>query len=202
MLKLLKKIILPVAAVTICFGQAACDMVADVTMPDSYYIEYEVTNDDNTVSVIAKGVDQNGNCYYGNGLEEFLFIKNGTRYESYVKEEGGWSVDGVPVNREYIDSSTKEFDDLARKGVEFFGGSFKENGSREFFGKDCTVYEHSISVTDMFITRFEMLSDKETNICLSYYSYSIVNGKESRGTGYECVVYKTEGVDFSAYISK
>lgn len=179
-------------------AQGTLDITKKVEFPNTYYIEYEVTTKDHIVYEMAKGVDENNNYYYMDSDSEYVFLSNGNSFDKYVKRDGVWMKE-ERVTLAYIDTFTKEFETYTNKGKANFPGSFKKEGENTLFNRACTTYTMAYGFISFFRS-FDLTIDNETNICMSYFEADAIGKGEKEG--FECVEFKTEGVDFSMIIEK
>ena len=177
-------------------AQETLDITKAVEFPNTYYIEYEVTTKEHIVYEIAKGVDENNNYYYIDSDGEYVFLCNGNSFDKYVKMDGVWTKE-ERVTLAYIDTFTKGFETYTNKGKTNFPGSFKKDGETTLFNRDCTTYKMAYGFI-RFFRSFDLTIDNGTNICMSYFEADAIGKGEKEG--FECVEFKTEGVDFSMVI--
>lgn len=175
-------------------------IIEAVKIPEVFYIEYEITGEDGTVTTLAKGTDPNGNIYYRNSDAEYVFAVDGKNYRTFRKADGEWTDTAETVNGHYIDELTKDFGKNAEKGRDQFLGSYKKSGESAFLDRNCDAYSLELKIVN-FTQSYELIVDKDTGVCMSFYGTSAVNSKETQKTGFECVSFRTEGLDFSSWLA-
>lgn len=191
-----------------CAGFSGCaetakytvQLVTSVRFPACYYIEYEITNEDGTVSYIGKGIDGEGNYRYKTAEGELLYIKTGDNYETYELTNGVWTDKNMPVKLSYVEEHTEEFDDYAKKSMEKFNGQYKKGEQTSWLGMTCDSYKLTLNILSTFKQTYEMLTEVDTGICMRYFAYTNVGGVETDTNGFECIEFTTETLDFSSVL--
>ena len=137
--------------VVMCF--ASCEVVDfakqiidSVAYPDQYLIEYQVTNEDGTVTSISKGVDANGNRYYKDSSAEYLFIKNEKIYDEYKYIDGTWTKTGNSYTETKVNELTNSFNTYAEKSREQFNGQYEKGEEKTHLEKLCTEYTLTLKI--------------------------------------------------------
>lgn len=207
MRKILSGVIACIAIVGCLAGLSGCagadryvQIIESVKLPDVYYIEYEITGEDGTVTTLAKGIDAKGNIYYRNADAEYIFAVDGKNYKTYGKSSGAWAEASETVNGHYVDELTKDFKKDVEKSREQFLGSYKKSGEKTFLDRSCDVYSLELKIVN-FTQDYELVVDRDTGVCMSFYGTSSVNSKETQKSGFECVSYRTEDLDFSSWLA-
>ena len=192
--------LIALAGVGIYFGLGFGRQIAEsVTLPDEYYIEYEITGEDNIITTVAKGKDSTGNYYYKDSETETVFLLNGGKYTVYDKTGGQWVARSSFVNEDYINDNTEAFDSLANKSKEKFSGVYKESDGEAFLGRNCNSYKLGLNIIN-FSQSYEMLVDVNTGVCMRFFGTSSVNSEQTDEAGFECVKFETSGLDFSTIV--
>lgn len=191
--------------VVMCFASCAAldfakQIIESVTYPDEYLIEYQITNEDGTVTRISKGVDENGSCYYKDSSAEYLFIKNEKVYDEYQCVDGIWTITGNSYTEAKVKELTSGFNTYAEKSREQFNGKYEKGEEKTHVGKPCTEYTLTLKIGN-FEQNYIMLVENETGICLKYYGTSTVSSIETQKTGFECTKFETQNINFASLIA-
>lgn len=181
-----------------CSGRAE-QIINSVNYPDEYYIEYELTAEDNTVKTVAMGKDSYGNYYYNDGSLKRLYISSGNKLLVYERSGSAFLDTGTAVNEKYVQNNSEAFDELAKKSMERFIGSYERDDGDTVCERDCDVYTLSLKIVN-FKQSYKMLVDCESGICMSWWGMTEVSSNKTGKTGFECVKFATENIDFSSYI--
>lgn len=192
--------------VIMCFSSCgllnfANQVINSVSYQDEYLIEYQISNDNGTVTSISKGVDAQGNVYYRDENGEYLYIKNNIAYEEYKSQYGAFVSTENTYTQEKVEELTKGFNTYAEKSREKFTGKYVEGEKIEFQGKECTEYTLKLNIV-FYTQTYKMLVEDETGVCLKYYGTSKVFFFETGKSGFECVKYETENLDFTEMLVK
>lgn len=170
-----------------------------VNMPDEYYIEYEVVGEDGIVKTVARGKDAGGNYYYRASGIETLYILDGEYYTAYDMTDGAFVAREDRVKESVVLEETKDFETYSHKSMETISGVYEQAEESELFGRECDNYNLSLNII-IYVQSYAMAVDSESGVCLSFWGTSNVAGFETAKSGFECVSFKTEGVDFSSII--
>ena len=171
-----------------------------VAYPSEYLIEYQITNEDGTVTSISKGVDAYGNCYYKDSSAEYIFVKKNVAYEEYQCIDGTWIKTGNQYTEAKVNELTENFDTYAEKSREKFNGQYQELGQKTHLGKVCTEYTLKLKI-GTFEQTYDMLIENETGICLKYSGISTVSSFETQKVGFECVKFETKDLNLSTLLA-
>ena len=171
-----------------------------VTYPQEYYIEYQVTNEDNTVTYTAKGKDSEGNYYYKSATAEYFFEYTQNAYDVHEKTNGVWAKT-ISATEAYIKEQTKAFNDYAEKSKETFNGNFKEGEKTAFLERSVNTYTLELKIFN-FKPSYSMYVDEETGICLQYKDITTVGDTQTGKTGFECISFQTSDVDILQYFTQ
>lgn len=178
-----------------------------VTMPEQYSIIYEVESADDVIFTVEKVKDSDGNIYYKSENEELLFLKDGTNYVQYEKNEAGAFVaadQDVTYNADYVASATDGFMEYAEKSKEKFMPGIKNRGEQEKSGRICLVYSVSVGTANTAVT-YTFSVDKETGICIAWEEAKKVAGNdmEADDDTFTCTEFITEDVpSLKSFIGK
>jgi len=173
------------------------EIINAVQYPNEYLSEYEIVTKENTVVSIAKGKDCEGNYYYDDGENSYLYLLDGENYAISVKTDGEWTATGEKVTEKYVDEKTEPFKAYAEKSREKFNGSFKETQKSSYLSRSCIDYELTINLW-LFKQSYLLCIDETTGICLSFTGTATTFGSVTDKTGFKCLTFQTENVDFSA----
>lgn len=192
--------------VVMCFASCgltnlANQIINSVSYQGEYLIEYQISNDDGTVTSISKGVDQFGNVYYKDENGEFLFVKNNVAYDEYKSQYGAFEKTGNSYTEKKVNELTEKFDTYAEKSREKFNGKYEKGDQVEYQGKLCTEYTLKLNIV-FYTQTYTMLVEEETGICLNYYGTSKVFFFETGKSGFECVKYETENLNFAGMLAE
>ena len=169
-----------------------------VQMPERYRISYEVENPDGEIYTVTKSKDSEGNVYFSSVDSELLFIKDGSLYSLYEKNEDGAFVTSnskAAFNETYVNNATQEFTQYAEKSKDTFIPGMESSGETEVLGRTCNVYGTKIG-TDNTAVEFSFLVDKETGICLGFSEDKKALGQDlETDTGiFTCTEFITDNV--------
>lgn len=170
-------------------------VIDGVTLPDQYFVSYEVADKDGVIKTISKSVDSQGNIYYEND-QEYLFLLEGSNYILYQRENGTFVKKGDEKYRsDYVEELTKDFKEYVKKADLISGKSLYYVGENIIAGRNCDVYEISIVFVN-FEQKFQYSIDKESNICLELKSEKNISGFEKAGDeSFVCIRYDVEQID-------
>lgn len=205
MVKKLISIFTVCLVVVMCFASCgaldfAKQIIESVTYPGEYLIEYQITNEDGTVTSISKGVDSNGNFYYKDSSVEYLFIKNDKIYDEYQYVDGTWTKTDNSYTETKVNELTNGINTYAEKSREQFNGQYEKGEEKTYLEKLCTEYTLTLKI-GTFEQTYKMLVENETGICLQYYGISTVGSVETQKTGFECTKFETQNLNFASLIA-
>lgn len=181
-----------------CGATSAEDVINSVTMPTTYSIEYEIESE-GIIKTMKKTVDEEGNIYFLSNETEVLFIKKGSNYSLYERnEEGVFSESNKTqsYNLSYINEYTSEFTEYAEYTKKQFLPTAKNKGTVTYADRECVVYEINVGFSGTGVT-YEIYSDSSTGICMYYNSHMSAFGINlpSDDISFKCTSFETKNID-------
>lgn len=173
-------------------------MAGEVSFPSEYMISYDVALEDGSIITISEAKDAAGNVYYQNGDMEAVFVKSGSSYSFYVRDENGVLSEekNSKYKAEYVEKFTKEFLECAQQNSIMAAGSAKNEGTITITDRTCNYYSVRVGFAN-FVQSYEYAFDSETGICLAITDQKAISGYVQEGeSGFTCVKFQTSEVIF------
>ena len=175
------------------------DYIAE-NLKGDYSITYKATGSstDDVYEVIYARTSEG---YYinfpGMDMGPMLYIKNGDKYDLYLKNKNGDVFEKV----DFIDPIDEDqVQEPVLGGFMTSYGSlsgFERNGSETVAGRDCDKFELSAAGMGAAIRQIYCI-DKETGVCMKF-SIDLAADGQVGGVTFECTEFKTSGVSLPAY---
>ena len=187
------------------YGNGADFIAKNLKGDYSITYRYSYSSDSSNALVMTYTKTSNGIYYSYNGIEG-LYVKNGSKYDIYQKDEE----DGVFRKVDFMDPITQaELENDPYYSLTFlflegfmsqygsFASGMKKTGSETVAGRNCDKYTYSFSGGGMAY-KYTTLIDKTTGVCLKWQVEGSVYGQTSNVT-FECTEFKTSGVTLPAH---
>ena len=182
------------------------DLMGAVQYPEVYSLTYEVTSADGLIHTVTKTVDKNGNIYYRDADTEAVYLREGSGFAKYIKNDFGTfeKTSDVKLTESAVESETAGICTYAEKSLHKFMPTAGQEANVEMLGRVCEVYrlgvgtESNSSYTYYFV-------DAETGICLGTEVRNTALGTSvpHQGEGFICTEFVVDHmIDVSHMIEK
>lgn len=188
---------LPEATAAPAFPEEA-NTLTDIQLPDEFAISYERVAADQHIETISLIRDANGDLYYRDDSNEYLFIQARSGYQVWRRGLGGRFVQdaGNPVYAEsYVRSQTQPFWDCADPWFLKHCVRMQTCGEAEILNRACSVYSIGQDILG-FRWECEFMFDRETGLCLASTADTSLGGYALDGESgaFQCVRFDTENI--------
>lgn len=168
-------------------------------LPEEFYLIYEVETDEGTIETYSLAKDLDGNIYYKDPDKEGLFVKEGSAYLLYQKDEmGQMSVSEQRKYQEsYVEDYTENIMEYVDQGNIAVSGNALYEGTCEVAGRNCNEYSITLDIGN-FTQEFAFASDNATGVCLKWENNKNISGFDvSEGGSFYCTRYETSGISLN-----
>lgn len=197
-LKILVGIVLAVSALALSSCGILSDLNNAVQYPEAYSLSYEVTSEDGTIQTVTKTVDESGNVYYKNADAEAIYIRMGSSYVKYVKNEAGAfeAISESKLTKKAVEDETAGIATYAEESKNKFMPTAKQESNREMLGRTCEVYKLGVGTEENSSYTYYYV-DQETGICLGIEVVNTALGQNIAhdGASFVCVEFLLEDID-------
>lgn len=164
-------------------------------LPETYFVTYEIANEDGVIETLSKAVDEEGNIYY-QAEEEYLFLREGDTFILYQRDgENFVRQTDKKYQKSYVENLTKDFETCVNRANLNTGGIAEQLGEETIAGRQCMVYEIRVKVIN-FEQKYRFMIDQNTYACLKWESEKNISGYEEAGAdSFTCVRFDTTGID-------
>ena len=137
--------------------------------------------------------------YYKYAELEVLYIKNGSKYDTYYNITGNGFTKVTWIDPKTEDDVKSEF--MFITGFMTHYGSNASDmtkiGSETVAGRNCDKYKYAWSYLGSSV-QYTYCIDKATGVCLKY-TYDVASGGQSGNLSFECTAFKTSGITLPSY---
>lgn len=171
-------------------------MLNSVKLPEQYLITYEIETNAGTLEYITKAKDAEGKIYFKAASQKLLFVPESGGYLLYhINQDGHASkVSETVYTAKYVDDTTKEFLEYARKSAVQYSGTAKYSGDTEILGRKCKLYKINMKLA-IFSQEFIFVVDEETGACVEYRSVTNISKHDVPSAGnFRCIEFLTENI--------